>query len=65
MPIKILGAGLSGLSAAITLAKAGQPVDVFEVENEVGKRFRGDLEGLENWSEKLLLTLISINFNYY
>jgi flavin-dependent dehydrogenase len=50
--IRILGAGLSGLSAAISLAKEGQKVDVFEKNNEVGKRFHGDLEGLENWSEK-------------
>ena len=50
--IKILGAGLSGLSAAITFAKAGLNVDVFEIHKDVGQRFRGDLEGLENWSEK-------------
>ncbi|KYK32776.1 MAG: NAD(P)/FAD-dependent oxidoreductase [Theionarchaea archaeon] len=49
---KIVGAGISGLSAAITLAKAGHNVDVFEKNEDVGKRFRGDLEGLENWSEK-------------
>ena len=50
--IRIVGAGLSGLSAAITLAKAGRSVDVFEKNQDVGKRFRGDIEGLENWSEK-------------
>lgn len=48
--IKILGAGLSGLSAAINLAKAGYNVDVFEKSDDCGKRFHGDLEGLENWS---------------
>lgn len=53
MRIKISGAGLSGLSAAITLAKAGLKVDVYEKNNDVGKRFHGDLEGLENWSEKV------------
>lgn len=50
--IKVLGAGPSGLSVAINLAKAGQEVDVYERNETVGKRFHGDLEGLENWSEK-------------
>lgn len=50
--IKILGAGPAGLSAAINLAKAGYKVDVFERNSEAGKRFYGDLQGLENWSEK-------------
>lgn len=50
--IKILGAGPAGLGAAINLAKAGYEVDVFEKNQDVGKRFRGDLQGLENWSEK-------------
>jgi len=48
--IKIIGGGLSGLSAAINLAKAGYNVDVFEKRDDCGKRFNGDLEGLENWS---------------
>jgi len=51
--IKILGAGLSGLSAAINLAKKGFIVDVFEKRSDCGKRFLGDLEGLENWSSKI------------
>ncbi len=49
--IKILGAGPSGLTAAINLARAGFPVDVYEKRDEVGRRFHGDLQGLENWSE--------------
>ncbi len=49
--IKILGAGPAGLSAAINLAKAGYKVDVFEKNSDVGMRFHGDLQGLENWSE--------------
>jgi len=49
--IKILGAGPSGLTAAINLAKAGYQVDVFEKRNDTGKRFHGDLQGLENWSD--------------
>ena len=50
--IKIIGGGLSGLSAAITLAREGFEVDIYEIHEDVGKRFHGDIEGLENWSEK-------------
>lgn len=50
--IKILGAGISGLTAAINLAKAGYKVDVYERNKDVGMRFGGDLQGLENWSDK-------------
>jgi len=51
--VKILGAGLSGLSTAINLAKAGYNVDVFEKRSNCGGRFKGDREGLENWSSKV------------
>ena len=50
--IKILGAGLSGLTAAINLAKSGYMVDVYEKNKDVGMRFNGDIQGLENWSDK-------------
>jgi len=50
--IKILGAGLSGLTAAINLVKKGYKVDVYERNEDVGMRFHGDIQGLENWSEK-------------
>ncbi len=50
--IKILGAGISGLTCAINLAKAGRKVIVYEREKEVGKRYDGDFRGLENWSTK-------------
>jgi flavin-dependent dehydrogenase len=50
-PIRIAGAGPSGLTAAITLARAGRDVEVFERRHTVGARFGGDLQGLENWSE--------------
>lgn len=50
--IRILGAGLAGLSAAINLAKEGYNVDIFERNEDVGQRFYGDLQGLENWSKK-------------
>ena len=51
--IKIMGAGLSGLTAAINLAKAGFNVDVFENRDDCGKRFQGDINGLENWSSQV------------
>lgn len=50
--IKILGAGPSGLTAAINLAQAGYQVDVYEKRSDTGKRFHGDLQGLENWSDE-------------
>ena len=68
--IKIAGAGLSGLTAAINLAKAGFIVKVYEAKDSVGKRFAGDLQGLENWTdEEDILELlqkynIKINFEY-
>lgn len=48
--IQIGGAGPAGLAAAITLAKAGRRVHVHELQHEVGHRFGGDFQGLENWS---------------
>jgi len=48
--IQIAGAGPTGLAAAITLARAGRKVIVHEAHQEVGSRFGGDLQGLENWT---------------
>lgn len=48
---QIAGAGPSGLAAAITLAREGCKVIVHEAKNEVGYRFKSDLQGLENWSD--------------
>ena len=42
--IKILGAGISGLAAAINLVKSGYKVEIFEKRSEVGKRFHGDFQ---------------------
>lgn len=48
-PIKILGAGISGLSAAITLARRELKVEVFEKSSHAGGRFKRDFQGLRNF----------------
>lgn len=48
--IKIAGAGISGLTAGICLAKAGYKVTIFERGNTSGERFKGDFQAIENWS---------------
>lgn len=50
--IKIRGAGPAGLAAAITLARENHPVIVYEKSRTCGTRFKGDLQGLENWSSQ-------------
>ncbi len=49
-PVKIKGAGLSGLATATILARAGVEVHVHDVREDSGKRFDGDFQALENWS---------------
>jgi flavin-dependent dehydrogenase len=49
-PVKIVGAGPSGLTAAIALAKEGLKVVVYEKNADVGMRFHNDFQGLENWT---------------
>jgi len=49
-PVKIMGAGLSGLATATILARAGVEVHVHDVREDSGKRFDGDFQALENWS---------------
>ena len=48
-PIIIAGAGPAGLSAAINLAKSGQEVIIYEKNPDVGLRYHGQIQGLENW----------------
>ena len=52
MSVEIAGAGPAGLAAAITLARAGRQVIVHEAHHQVGYRFGGDFQGLENWSSE-------------
>ncbi len=61
--ITILGAGPSGLTAAINLAKNGFIVKVYEKNQDCGMRFRGDFQGFENWSSRtdILKELKSMN----
>lgn len=67
-PVEIVGAGPGGLTAAIILAHAGCSVRVYELRSDVGKRFHGDFQGLENWSTredvKDFLENIGIRFNF-
>ena len=68
--IKVIGAGPSGLTAAINLAKAGYKVKIYEKNKDIGIKLNGDFQGLENWSSKedILDSLkrinIKINFPY-
>lgn len=48
--VTITGAGPAGLAAAITAAKHGRHVTVHERHSDVGYRFHGDYQGLENWT---------------
>ncbi len=61
--ITILGAGPSGLSAAVNLAKAGYNVEVHEINETVGRRFGNCFQILENYTEKeeLLESLNKMN----
>jgi len=48
--IEISGAGPAGLGAALAVAKAGAHARVYERKGDVGSRFHGDFQGLENWT---------------
>ena len=68
-PIRIAGAGPSGLAAAIVLARSGRPVEVHEAKSDVGRRFIGDLQIIEGTSEREgvpeFLDRIGIERNFY
>jgi len=68
-PIRIAGAGPSGLAAAIALAKGGRAVEVHEAKADVGMRFIGDLQIIESASEHepipIFLDRIGIARNFY
>jgi flavin-dependent dehydrogenase len=49
-PIEIAGAGPAGLAAALTVVKEGNHAIVSERHGDVGHRFNGDFQGLENWT---------------
>ncbi|HSR54133.1 MAG TPA: FAD-dependent monooxygenase, partial [Acidobacteriota bacterium] len=51
-PVMIAGAGPAGLAASLAVARAGGQAQVVERRGEVGARFHGDFQGLENWSTK-------------
>jgi flavin-dependent dehydrogenase len=52
-PVTVVGAGVAGLASPIVLARAGRRVVLREWHKEVGTRFHGDFQGLENWSDEL------------
>lgn len=67
--IRIAGAGPSGLAAAIALARGGRRVEVHEAKADVGARFIGDLQVIENSSDPEpvpdFLARIGIETNFY
>jgi flavin-dependent dehydrogenase len=50
--VQIIGAGPAGLAAAIAVSRAGGRAVVYERQPEVGARFHGDFQGLENWTTR-------------
>lgn len=64
--IKIAGAGIAGMSAAINIKKAGHDVVVYEKQSMAGGSRHGDYEGLDNWIFKGSIEnfIISHGFNF-
>ncbi|MBN2518311.1 MAG: NAD(P)/FAD-dependent oxidoreductase [Candidatus Altiarchaeota archaeon] len=69
--IRIAGAGISGLTAAVVLAKNGFNVTVYEKTSRPGGSHFGDFQFLENWTtegdvlEFLKSIGLEVNFPYY
>lgn len=68
--IEIVGAGPAGLTAALTVVNGGGRAIVYEGNADVGHRFHGDFQGLENWTtsgdvlEELTSLGIKTDFEY-
>ncbi len=66
--ITIVGAGPAGLTASIILKNSGYDVNLYEQNSNVGLRFNGDFQGLENWSDTKdtleLLNNLGIKINF-
>ena len=60
--IEIVGAGPAGLAAALAIVGQGGRAVVFERNPDVGHRFHGDFQGIENWTSKgdVLMELSSL-----
>lgn len=67
--VHIIGAGPAGLVAAINLARESYEVTVHEQKKDVGWRFNGDFQGIENWSTEEdasdFLKTIGVFINFY
>ena len=66
--VHIIGAGPASLVAAINLANAGIGVEIHEQKSDVGVRFNGDFQGIENWSTDIdaleFLSSIGVSINF-
>lgn len=66
--VHIIGAGPASLVAAINLAGAGMESVIHEQKSDVGSRFNGDFQGIENWSTDMdaldFLSSIGISINF-